>query len=257
MRLPVEAPALRPATHNLVASVSPQTDGRWDDGVSFNPRGCQKVYGYAPACPSENKSAYQECSLIHFDPWLLEVGLSWATGDLGANPKQRAAEALEVGTSSALEYLTAAGTGVTGGVSGSVMAGGVEPLNFADVGTTGATVADARTAFGLVEAHLLSAADHIGGAGTIFVSPADAVALTALVVERDGKLYSVNTGALLIVGNVPAGKIWGVSGDVDLYLSDIEVYEAFDRAKNDYVVRAERFGLVTWNCTPYGVGVTP
>lgn len=274
MRAIVEAPDLRRASHGLVETAARgDSAGRWENGVTFTPHGCHVVFGHVPGCPGESKSDFQECSLVEADAWLLETGLVWATGDLEANPKEIVRETLDIGTSSVLERLTEAGivdtaagsaitapdpvaTVVAGGIIGRLMDGATMPPTLAGTAVIDAGPYAALDAAGRVEAKLLDASDHVGSAGTLLMSPVHAVHLQAIIAEDgNGRLYTTTTGSTVIVGNFEPGTIWGVVGDVDVYLSDIEVYEAYDRAANEYAVRAERYALAVWNCNAFGAGV--
>lgn len=272
MRAVVEAPALCRAKHGLVDSFGRANEGRWENGVTFTPRGCNAVFGYVADCPSEDKSDFQECGLVEADAWLIETGLVWASMDLAANPKELVREALDVGTSSVLERLTssgvtdvAVGTPVTavppaaaigtGGVTGRVMGGAQAPPTLVGTALTVAA-GDAISALGHVEAKLIDSSDHTGGCGTIMMSPVQAVQVWgSLLEDENGNLYTRATGARVVVGNFEPGTIWGVTGLVDVYLSDIEIFEAFTGKSNEYAVRAERFALAVWNCQAFGATV--
>ena len=244
MRAPVSAPALREARYGLVKSAERgDIGGRWEDGVAFTPHGCHVIFGHAPGCialddPNREKAKFQECSLVEIDnPWLLETGLVWSTADLAANPKELVRETLEVGTSSVLERLTEVGItqsapgtpieanfpvqgpvpGTSSQVEGRLM-GGVEPPTFEMVQLLDPGPYTATQAFGHVEAKLLDASDHTGSAGTLLMSPVHAVDVWGLLDPSDGGLCSKVTGSTVIIGNFLPGKIWGVVGDIEVYL---------------------------------------
>jgi hypothetical protein len=274
MRAIVDAPRLRRAAHGLVETAAQRESARWEDGVAFTPWGCNVIFGHAPQCPSEDKSNYQECRLLEADPWLLETGLVWATGDLAANPKEHLIETMEIGTSSVLERLTAigvvdtaAGTPInapnpsaalsTVGVTGRVMAGATPPPTLASTALVAAGPYTPKQALGAIEAKLLDSSDHVGGAGTVMMSALYAVELNGLVVERENGLFTFATGSRVVVGNFPPGTIWGVIGDVSVYLSEIEVYETVHRVRNELVLRAERYALAAWNCAAFAATVAP
>jgi len=274
MRVPVDAPPLRRARHGLVDSVPTYTDGRWENGVAFTPRGCNVVFGHAPGCPAESKSDFQECRLIESDPWLLETGLVWTTIDLMADPKGRVYESLDFGTSSVLERLMAVGiadvaegtpivppapTAVisVGGIQGRLMSGAVPPRTFLTSAEVDPGPYSPHEALGRVEAKMLDASDHVGQGGVIFMSPVHAVELTQVFDENeDGVLVTETTGSIVVVGNFPIGTIWGVPGEVHVYLGDIDVFQSFERTTNEIALRAERYALVCWNCDAFGAGVS-
>lgn len=276
MRAPVTAPALKPARYGLIES-SPRGDtgDRWEEGVAFTPRGCHVVFGHGPGCPGESKSDFQECSIVEADPWLLETGLLWATVDMAANPKDLVRETLEVGTGSVLERLTdvgvtdtapatpivanvpAAGPVSNAKIEGRMMPGSTPPPLLSDGLVDATAYTDPRVALGHLEAKLLDASDHTGQAGTILMSPIHAATLGDQIYEHAEHLYTKMTGSCVVVGNFVPGKIWGVAGTIDVYLSDIEVFDAFERKWNEYAVRAERYALAVWNCDVFGVTIGP
>jgi hypothetical protein len=269
MRSIVKAPALREAKHSLVnvGNVVNTGDNRWEDGVVFTPVGCPTVFGHIPICVSEDKSPYYDCPPpVEATPYLLEVGLQWSTMDLGVDPKEMLEDALRFGTSSVLERLSTsgiadvagatpltlpvrAGTVVTGGVVGRVMAGATAPPTLASALDVGGTHTTAQQAIGALEAKLLDSGDHIPGSGTILMSAYTAATSNgALVRDSDGNLRTLATDSLVVVGNIAAqGTIYGVVGDIDVYLGDIINVEFTDRAKNEWIGRAERRAIAVWN----------
>lgn len=275
MRAIVSAPDLRRAAHGLVESANrPQPDARWEQGLSFTPRGCNVIFGHEPACPSGEWSNFQNCLRVDAQPWVLEASLVWATADLAANPKGILAEAMAVGTSAVLERLTSSGVaGVASGtpinpptVAATLTVGGIKgrdqgtpPPTLASVGLVDAGPFSARAAVGAVEAKLLDAADHIGQAGTLMMSPKVAVEIADLLEERGGKLHTRTTGSLVVVGNfAPPTTVWGVAGEVDVYLSDIEVVEVHEHRSNELVLQASRFAVAAWGtCATFGATVGP
>jgi len=223
--------------------------------------------------------------------YLLEVGLVWSMLDMAADPKAMLEEALEIGTSSVLERLSwmgvadvaggtpitlpvRAGTITTTGIVGRVMGGATAPPTLAatalDTGYTGTTIPGA---IGAVEAKLLDAGDHTGGAGTLFMSPVIAAQAEMALREDGGHLVTRATGSQVIVGNFPTDKVIGVIGDVDVYLGPIFVIEADKTAgmtaavapvtpgayrTNEWVGRAERRAIAVWNsCGVFSADVTP
>lgn len=274
----VKAPALRAAKNGLVevGNRIDVGDDKWEDGVTFTPVGCQTIFAHAPWCPSEDKSPFHDCPpVFSARAWLLEVGLQWSLMDMGADPKDILTEAFEIGTSPVLERLTwegiadvapatpitlptRAGTIATGGVVGRVMAGGQAPPTLTgtalDVGSVASNIAKA---VGTLEAKLLDASDHIGGAGTIFMSPVIASQAAGAGVFDPDSLVTRATGSQVIVGNFDVDKIIGVIGEVDVYLGSTIVLEVSERSKNEWVGRAERRAVAAWNpCGVFSVTVT-
>lgn len=268
----VKAPALRRPPHSLV-EVGNRIEGeRVENGVTFTPRGCEVLFGHAHDCVFGDDKALQPCKApVSFRPYTLEITVTWPTGDAVADPKGLVDEAMEIGTSSALERLIERGveaaaplvvvafagavstTGLRGRVAtGTAMTGGVSyataknPLlsDAADIGGSNLT---ASAALGLVEAKLLDANDHIGGAGTIYVSPAVFTRLTDAVTEVDGQYVTKATGSRVVIGNFAIDEIYGHPGEVDVYLGPIETAEAVNRSTNELVVQAERSVLAAWN----------
>jgi hypothetical protein len=264
MRAVVDAPGIFPHSHGLLTTANVITGERSDEGVTFNPRGCEVVFGHDAACWLGDDKALQECHLAEFDGYALELTLTWAAGDMPADPKARAVEAMEVGTSAVLERLAAQGIeAVPAGVPMQVppqVQSTVSALGIAGktVGTGHPVLKDAvllgsanqspLVALGLLEAKLVDANDHIGGAGTILMSPIDAVqCLYSGAIDGNGHLRTLATGSKVVVGNVAPGEMYAVIGEIDVYLGPIEVVETTDRETNEYVVQAERFATVVWN----------
>jgi len=273
----VKAPALRAAKNGLVevGNRIDVGDDHWEDGVTFTPRGCQTIFGHLPSCSSEDKSPFYDCPPpVQAMAWLLEVGLMWSLMDQGAGPKDILTEAMELGTSSILERLTWAGittdvdggtplvlptisgTIATGGITGRVMDGAVQPPILSDALDVGSSTTSIATAVGMLEAKFLDASDHIGGAGTIFMSPIIASQAAGSGVFDPDNFVTRATGSQVIVGNFPSDRIIGVVGEVDVYLSDVFVTEATERAFNEWVGRAERRAVAVWNpCGLFSVTV--
>ena len=273
----VKAPALRAAKNGLVevGNRIDVGDEKWEDGVTFTPHGCQTIFAHSPACPSENKSPFHECTPpVAAHAWLLEVGLQWSLMDMGADPKDILTEAFEIGTSAVLERLTwegitdvaaatpltlptISGTISTGGISGRVMGTSAVPPVLTTTALNVGSATNIAKAVGMVEAKLLDASDHIGGAGTIFMSPVIASQAAGAGVFDPDNLVTRATGSQVIVGNFDADTIIGVIGEVDVYLGDVIVLEANERSKNEWVGRAERRAVAVWNpCGVFSVTIT-
>ncbi len=267
----VKAPALRAAKNGLVevGNRIDVGDEKWEDGVTFTPHGCQTIFAHSPGCPSENKSPFHDCTpAVSAHAWLLEVGLQWSMMDMGADPKDILTEAFEIGTSAVLERLTwegvvdvaagsplvlptISGTISTGGISGRVMGTAAVPPVLTTTALDVGSATNIAKAVGMVEAKLLDASDHIGQAGTIFMSPVIASQAAGAGVFDPDNLVTRATGSQVIVGNFDSDKIIGVIGEVDVYLGSVIVLEATERSKNEWVGRAERRAVAVWN--PCGV----
>ena len=79
MEIVVDAPGIFPPLHNLIDSGNPRAtgDGRWENGVQFNPEGCLEVHAHSIDCPSTDKSNYQACpGVVKFEPFILELGVT-------------------------------------------------------------------------------------------------------------------------------------------------------------------------------------
>jgi hypothetical protein len=270
MRQLVTAPALRQAANGLVevANTIKFTE-HGEDGVTFTPLGCQAVFGHVPFCPSEDKAPFYDCvAPVVANAYLLEVGLSWSTMDLGANPKTILAEAFDIATSPTLERLTSSGiadvaggspivlpTGAgaigTGGIRGRVMGTSVAPPILSTAALdVGGTPANAAAAIGLVESKLIDTSDHTGGGGTLLMTPYTVATsgIGALRYDSQGHFVTVATGSKVVVGNfAPLKTVYGVIGEIDVYLGDVMVLEAHLREKNEWVGRAERRAVAVWN----------
>jgi hypothetical protein len=279
MRSIVKAPALREAKHSLVnvGNLVDTDDNRWEDGVTFTPLGCQAIYGHIPICVSEDKSPYFDCPPPFVAvPYLLELGLQWSTMDMkGIDPKAILEQAMEVGTSATLERLstggitdvagasplllpTLAGAVTTGGVVGRVMAGATAPPTLAAALDVGGTHATAQQAIGALESKMLDGHDHVAGSGTILMSAYTAATSNGALIRDNGELRTLATDSSVVVGNVAAqNTVYGVVGDIDVYLSDIDIIEFTDRAKNEWIGRAERRAIAVWNtCVAFKASYT-
>ena len=279
MRQIVTAPALRQARNGLteVANVIPFEEHD-EDGVTFTPLGCQAIFGHVPFCPSEDKAPFYDCvAAVVANAYLLEVGLSWSLVDMGAEPKTILTEAFDIATSPALERLTSSGitdvaagspivlpTGAgaigTGGIRGRVMGTSVAPPVLSTALDVGGTPANAAAAIGLIESKLIDTSDHTGGGGTLLMTPYSVTTSGngALRYDTDGHFVTVATGSKVVVGNfAPMKTVYGVIGEVDVYLGGVEVLEAHERSKNEWVGRAERRAVAVWNtCAVYSATFT-
>jgi hypothetical protein len=274
MRQIVQAPALRKARNGLVEVANTiNVSGEDEDGVTFTPHGCQAIFGHVPFCPSDEKSPFWDCPPAwNSTSYLIEIGLQWSMMDMGADPKAILKEAMDIGLSPVLERLTWEGVAqvpfgtpitlptlqgavATVGITGRVMDPPAAALNITIPPTlTGtAIVVGSETsitkAVGLLEAKLLDASDHIGGGGTIFMSPVIA-AQAGEAVDRDAMITRA-TGSAVVVGNFDSDQIIGVIGDVDVYLGEFMVIEANVVGTNEWAGRAEQRALAVWN--PCGV----
>ena len=273
----VSAPALRKASNGLVevGNRVDVGDAHWENGVAFTPRGCQTIFAHVPFCPGEDKSPFHDCPApVYAVPYLLEVGLAWALPDMGAGPKAILEEAFDIGQSSVLERLAwegiadvagatpitlpvRSGTIATAGIVGRVMGTAAAPPTLTGTAMNVGAGATPAAALGMVEAKLLDGGDHIGGAGTIFMSPIVAAQAGEALTRDNGHLIARATGSTVVVGNVDADRVIGVLGDVDVYLGEVLVLEAHERSKNEWVGRAERRALAVWNsCGVFSATIT-
>lgn len=268
----VNAPALRLPPHSLVAVGNEIVGERIEGGVAFTPRGCDVLFGHAHDCSFGEDKALQTCTApASFYPYTLEITVNWPLGDLAADPKALVVEAMEIGTSAALERLIEKGVAGTkplaraafaGAISSTGLRGRVAASTAATGGATYATIKNpllkdaqdiggtglnASAALGMVEAKLLDADDHIGGAGTVYMSPAVFTRVTDAVTEVDGQYVTKATGSRVVIGNFAVDTIYGHPGDVDVYVGPIVVAEATDRATNGHIVQAERTVIAAWN----------
>jgi hypothetical protein len=278
MRQLVAAPSLRKAANGLldVANVTNIGDEKAEDGVTFTPFGCQAVFAHVPTCPAEDKAPFYDCPPpVAATSYLLEVGLSWSLVDMGANPKAILTEAFEVATSPVLERLVSsgiadvaggspivlppgAGAVGTGGIRGRIQGSAVAPPTLATALDVGGTPANSSQAIGMVETKLLDTSDHTGGGGTLLMSPfAAATAGEGLTYDGD-KLITRATRSPVVVGNIsPLKTVYAVLGEIDVYLGEVQVLEAYERSKNEWVGRAERRAIAVWNtCGVYSAAFT-
>lgn len=278
MRQLVAAPSLRKAANGLldVANVNTIGDEKAEDGVTFTPFGCQAVFAHVPTCPSEDKAPFYDCPPpVLATSYLLEVGLAWNLLDMGANPKAILTEAFDVATSPVLERLmssgiadVAGGTPIvlppgaggigTGGIRGRVQGTAVAPPTLATALDVGGSSTSSSQAIGMVESKLLDTSDHSGGGGTLLMSPfAAATAGEGLTYDGE-RLITRATRAPVVVGNIaPLKTVYGVIGEIDVYLGAVMVIEAYERSKNEWVGRAERRAIAAWNtCGVYSAAFT-
>jgi hypothetical protein len=279
MRQLVTAPSLRKAANGLVEVANTITFAEHDeDGVTFTPFGCPAVFGHVPTCPAEDKSPFYDCPPpVAANSYLLEVGLSWSLVDMGANPKAILAEAFDIATSPVLERLTSsgiadvaggspivlppgAGAVGTGGIRGRIQGTAVAPPTLATALDVGGTPTNAAAAIGMIETKLVDTSDHSGGGGTLMMTPY-AVATSgngALRYDTQGHFVTVATGSKVVVGNFsPLKTVFGVIGEVDVYLGEVQILEAYERSKNEWVGRAERRAIAVWNtCGVYSAAFT-
>jgi len=276
----VKAPALRKARNGLIEVANLiNVSGTDEDGVTFTPHGCQAIFGHVPFCPSDEKSPFWDCPPAwNSTSYLIEMGLQWSMMDMGADPKAILKEALDVGLSPVLERLTwegvavvASGTPIvlpslsgavaTVGITGRVMtppAGAINttiPPTLVDTALNIGSESQIHAAIGMLEAKFLDASDHIGGGGTIFMSPLIG-AQAGEAVDRD-QMITRATESAVVIGNFDSDQIIGVIGDVDVYLGEFMVIEANVIGTNEWVGRAEQRALAVWNpCGVFSVTIT-
>lgn len=277
MRQLVDAPKLRKAANGLLEVGNVITFTEHDeDGVTFTPVGCQAVFAHVPFCPSEDKAPFYDCpAAVAASAYLLEVGLSWSLVDMGANPKAILTEAFDIATSPVLERLSSsgiadvaggspivlppgAGAVGTGGIRGRVQGTSVAPPILSTGLDVGGTPANSAAAIGMVETKLVDTSDHTGGGGTVLMSPF-AAATAGEGLRQDGdRLVTRATGAPVVVGNFsPLKTVYAVLGEIDIYLGEVQILEAYERSKNEWVGRAERRAIAVWNtCGVYTAAFT-
>jgi hypothetical protein len=237
---PVSAPSVHTPKGNLVSSghlVDISTD-KWENGVTFTPRGCYQIDGTCAVCGPMSKEEMQECQeAAEFIPYILDLGISLYAPDR-EEVSAFAEDDLEAGTSSRLESLIWSGC-----------PGDDNPL--LSQGTSLGSSATPVIALGRMISELISATGHGGASGTIHMSPLIAVQLSEyLYCEHEtGDVYTKIGYHHVIVGNYPATSIVGHVGEVDVYLGDPFKTAGKERhmRKNLTEFRWERMGLATWN----------
>lgn len=277
MRQLVAAPSLRKAANGLldVANVIPFSEHD-EDGVTFTPFGCQAVFAHVPFCPSEDKAPFYDCPPpVAAAAYLLEVGLSWSLVDLGANPKKILSDAFDTATSPVLERLMSSGIadvaggtpivlppgagGVgTGGIRGRVQGTSVAPPTLATALDVAGASTSSSQAIGMIESKLIDTSDHTAGGGTLLMSPLSAATAGEGLTYDGNRLVTRALRNPVVVGNfAPLKTVYGVIGDIDVYLGEVEVLEATERGKNEWVGRAERRAVAVWNvCGVYSAAYT-
>ena len=245
----VSAPALRKAKHNLVDSghIVPISQDKWENGVTFSPRGCYQIEGACSTCPPATKEELQPCvEVLTFGPYVLDLGVSLYATDR-EQVSATAEDDLDIGSSSRLESLIWSGC-----------VGVDNPL--LSEGTSLGSATTPVLALGRMISELISATGHGGAMGTIHMSPYVAVQLGEQLYESEGVLRTEVGDHLVIVGNYPITHIAGHIGDIDVYLGD-----PFHTAGKEQMMRAnltelrwERVALATWNaCASFVQSLSP
>lgn len=232
LRTILPLPGTRTPAHNLLESADHVYRGGdvWENGAQVKSEACITPTSFVVSCPPPTKSLPQDCAaLVNFNPLGLEVSLVRSRVGHDVDDLRKLAEQqLDISTSSLLEAAFWANPGFTW--------------------TAAATTTDPVAAIGAIEARFLglTSPNHAGQTGTIYMGSQPAIILSDRLEERDGNFYTKSAGSLVIVGNFPGNFIRGHLGGVDVYLSEIFSYraEADDYVKNEYVVQAERLGLV-------------
>lgn len=111
----------------------------------------------------------------------------------------------------------------------------------------------------MIESKLIDTSDHTGGGGTLLMTPYSVATSGNGALRYDnGKFVTVATGSKVVVGNfAPLKTVFGVIGEIDVYLGEVQVIEAYLREKNEWVGRAERRAIAVWNtCGVYSAAYT-
>jgi hypothetical protein len=263
----VNPPKLHATAHGLLrgANIVTPTSDTWENGIQFTPIGCSVLHAHDPLCwvSGVDTKTGQECPpLVQFKPYTIEANAVWANSDRGFDLDSYVKDALEVGTGSILERLqefgvadvasataltppAISGTIATIGIKGRASGTNANPI--LDDAIEVAASSDPRICFGSIESKLLDASDHIGSVGSIYMGPTLAALLWGSFVTVEGQLYSAATGSKIIIGNYTPGKIYGHVGDVNVYLSDPKITEAYNHGENERIVMAERLAIAAWN----------
>lgn len=266
---PVEGITRTPVPYGLfsVLTPRPEGDGRWQNGIRWEPLTCSAASGLGPDCDAEAAIGFPKgfpvgagigdaepfavygayrCSPIGHD-------LTWA--------QERAMMHLIAREESAAE--NALWTGALGNLP--VIAAGADELN-------GGVAADPVDAVGLLEDWL---ADNYGSLGVIHMTRRAAVsAVASLAVQREGNRLVTAVGTPVVAGQgypgtspsgaaPAAGESWMYATPALLgYRSDIisptnRPGDLLDRGTNDMHGMAERMYLIGFDpCGTAGVEVT-
>lgn len=269
----VRAPKLRAHTNGLLShgNVVEKSGGKWENGVTFTPTGCSVIHAHDALCwiSGDAVKTPQGCSpAVTFAPYTIELTLEWHQSDRGFDVEEYLAEMMDVGTGAVLERVMELGInddGVDdddpivlpspgGGLYWGQILGrvGSQPNPVLDDATSLGDDQDPRKALGLIEAKLLDASDHIGGAGTIYMGPYAATQLWGNFVELGGHLVTAATGTKVIVGNYSQNTIYGHIGEVDVYVSEPIPTAVPSRGDNVGIAQFERLAMAVWNpCAAY------
>jgi len=272
MKSIVQAPGLRRHAHSLLDVANVVAGGRWEDGVAFTPIGCDTIFAHDAGCwiPRGAKGINQCHGPYEFRPYVLEITLAWSTLDLGADPKQIVLDEIQAGASAVMERLMELGPGdiasqggvidvpqsIVATVFGNPIVGWrSNPAFYQPQLEDGANLVYDGTNFldclGVVEAKMLDASDHIGGAGVLYMNPRVALA-TAMGLDwkDDGSVVTKATGSSVVIGNFANSRVYGHVGGVDVYLSEPDIIETVEQGPNEYIIQAECFAMTVWNdCT--------
>jgi hypothetical protein len=276
MAMITSAPGLRPAKYGLLSAANVKNGpGDWENGVTFTPNGCQVIHAHDSQCwaTGSAEKTIQACNAAAvFAPHTLELTIEWSTAD-HFDVEKFLDEQFVAGAQSVMERLQELGVvAVTAGtdisipaLSGTVATTGIKgranvattTLASADTAVSG-TYTDPVEALGMLEAKLLDASDHLGSAGTIYMSPALAVFLTQQICDDEGDtLYTKATGSKVVIGNYSPTIMYGHTGDVDVYVSDFRATSMTYHPNNTKIVQGELLVLVAWNgCSMFSVTVS-
>ena len=103
------APDIFPHAHSLLNVAEIHRGVRSEEGVTFNPNGCEVIFAHDSGCWVGDEKALQECNLAEYDAYVLELTMNIGTWmDMG-DIKSHVEKAFAVGSSAVLERLMAVG----------------------------------------------------------------------------------------------------------------------------------------------------
>ena len=252
------APSVQKPKHSLLdaANVITDSSNRWENGVTFNPTHCQAGHALAQGCPSPISPAGLECTAaVRFDPFIVEIALNWSMQDLAGEPADLARDSLETATSRLIEAVLWTGETLdpVTPTDPAVTPDNIHPLT----GIAAAPSELAGDALGQAIGFLADASQHSGGLGIVHMNSVIANQLDEkLVLDADGTLYTKSGMHRVVVGNYHTDVIVAHVGELDVYLSEVEIVEGYDRAQNEALILAQRHALVAYNtCAAYAIGV--
>jgi hypothetical protein len=257
-----------------IPGIGDDWEGAWRGGIQWRPTGCFGAEAWDPNCanfPKANKSTPPTIPAVYqTDTFVIETSYGCKlVGNLNDvvtdGYKTIVLEQLENGTPKALEFQF--WTGTLGSRMQSLDSSATEITGLTSAATivTGSTIFDRQIGLAMATKQIASCGGGIRG---MVHAPAWLVLLwigDGLVIEKDGYLVTAGREDRVVAGSGypgtgPSGvaAVTGLdtwifaTGPVEVYLADGEVIgdkisDWFNRANNDFEIRAERQALIRFD----------